>query len=99
MVDYLAKFAVSQAQAPAVLRREWLRVALVLHPDHNPTDARAAEAFVEAKKQFDKARRIAQEEPCSTCRGSGKTSLGRGFHTVSLDCVSCEGSGKKWPTS
>lgn len=98
-VDYLAKFDVSRDQSPSALGKAWRRVALTLHPDHNPNDSQAPARFAEAKLQFDEAREAARFAPCLSCNGTGRTSISKGFHQVKVDCWSCSATGKKWPLS
>jgi DnaJ-class molecular chaperone len=74
------------------VRQAYLTLAKQRHPDMG------GDGFHELAEAYKLAADSAKTQPCPICQGSGKAAIRRGFHTTSLPCDDCRGTGRRWWT-
>lgn len=76
---------------PLEVKQRWRKLCSTLHPDR-PTGN--AVEFDEVRRAYHEALTEASApKRCARCGGSGRTQQGHGFHTTSLTCPTCLGTG------
>jgi DnaJ-class molecular chaperone len=98
---YYGVLGVHRQSEPPEIRRAWLALAKVHHPDRGGNEQvmmrinRAYETLGDAflKRAYDKSNSLVMNE-CGSCRGEGCRWKTQGFkHRTSLRCDDCQGAG------
>jgi DnaJ-class molecular chaperone len=80
---------VSDDSSQEEVRQAWRRLAALHHPDRGGDAAK----FSALHNAYREALALAAQRLCRVCRGTGSESIQRGFHTLSVPCRACGGSG------
>lgn len=75
---------------PKEVKLKWRQLCMIHHPDRGGN----AVTFDELRRAYDAAYSEASKSKfCPKCKGSGKILQSRGFSSIMMACMECNGSG------
>lgn len=84
----------TQDATPEQLKLAFRAAAKTLHPDMGGDPVKFSELNKKYMRAMDHA---TTPRKCTRCDGTGKFRQAHGFHTATVDCYVCKGSGKVKP--
>ena len=80
------KFGLEPDATTSRVKTKWQKWALTYHPDYGGS----TEEFTKYLQEYKAAlKESLTPVPCSVCKGSGRSTITKGFNTIEVSCPEC----------